>query len=190
MLSFIFQQRGLSKLTSLIKQYLDPSAKAIFSRPQPFTNQFTDVIDQIKKKHFKTQNPTQITYKPRYAYTGYIKKHQWKPIAKEDVLEKEPYYEWNVKFCMLLGYSGGKYVGMQMQRNTDSNTIEEYLLQALLKNEWMTKKAYKQPHTIEFQRAARTDKGVSAARQCCSLLLRKFDLLNQLEIQIHHCKIH
>lgn len=78
---------------------------------------------------------------------------------------------------MLLGYSGGKYVGMQMQRNTDSNTIEEYLLQALLKNEWMTKKAYKLPHTIEFQRAARTDKGVSAARQCCSLLLRKFDLL-------------
>lgn len=177
---FLFQQGRLIKLTSLIKQYLDTSAKAVFSRPKPFTDQFTEVIDQIKKKNFKAQNPTRITYKPRYAYTGYIKKYQWKPIVKEDALEKEPYYEWKVKFCMLLGYSGGNYVGMQMQRNAYSNTIEEYLLKALLKNEWMTKKAYKHPHTIEFQRASRTDKGVSAARQCCSLLLRKFCAILQL----------
>lgn len=60
-----------------------------------------------------------------------------------------------------------------MQRNPDTKTIEEELLVAMLKHKWITEEGFKQPQTIQFQRAARTDKGVSAARQCVSLKLRK-----------------
>lgn len=58
-------------------------------------------------------------------------------------------------------------------RNPETKTIEEDLLKAMLKNNWITEDAFKQIQTIQFQRAARTDKGVSAARQCVSLKLRK-----------------
>lgn len=78
------------------------------------------------------------------------------------------------KCCMLLGYSGVNYFGMQ--RNPDTKTIEEDLLVAMLKNKWITDEGFKMAQIIQFQRAARTDKGVSAARQCVSLKIRKFTL--------------
>lgn len=77
------------------------------------------------------------------------------------------------KICLLLGYSGGKYNGCQRQKNSLQNTIEEHLLKALLKNEWITPYDYYNSHKIDFERASRTDKGVSAARQCISLLMSK-----------------
>lgn len=76
------------------------------------------------------------------------------------------------KCCLLLGYSGVNYFGMQ--RNPDMKTIEEDLLVAMLKNKWINDEAFKQAQVVQFQRAARTDKGVSAARQCVSMKLRKY----------------
>lgn len=52
-------------------------------------------------------------------------------------------------------------------------TIEEDLLKALLATKHITDEAFGQIQTIQFQRAARTDKGVSAAMQVVSLKLRK-----------------
>ncbi|XP_056636243.1 pseudouridylate synthase 1 homolog isoform X1 [Diorhabda sublineata] len=79
------------------------------------------------------------------------------------------------KFCLLLGYSGSDYFGMQ--RNPHTRTIEEDLLNALFKIKLIDKEGYDQVQTMHFQRAARTDKGVSAARQVVSLKLRdKIDL--------------
>lgn len=52
-------------------------------------------------------------------------------------------------------------------------TIEEELINALYKTKFITEEAFNQMQTIQFQRAARTDKGVSAARQVVSLKLRK-----------------
>lgn len=75
------------------------------------------------------------------------------------------------KCAVLLGYSGVNYFGMQ--RNPEMRTIEEELLAAMLRCKWITEEGYKQAQTIQFQRAARTDKGVSAARQCVSVKLRK-----------------
>lgn len=57
-------------------------------------------------------------------------------------------------------------------RNPFSKTIEEDLCKALLKTNLITQEAYDQMQTIHFQRAARTDKGVSAVRQVVSLKLR------------------
>lgn len=58
-------------------------------------------------------------------------------------------------------------------RNKGTKTVEEELLQALKCNNLITDEGFEQIQTMQFQRAARTDKGVSALRQIISLLLRK-----------------
>lgn len=75
------------------------------------------------------------------------------------------------KSIVLLGYSGINYSGMQ--RNPRASTIEEELLKAMLNQKWITDEAFDQPQALCFQRAARTDKGVSACRQIVSLKIRK-----------------
>nr|XP_012559772.2 tRNA pseudouridine synthase A [Hydra vulgaris] len=78
------------------------------------------------------------------------------------------------KVALLLAYCGANYSGMQ--KNPDVETIEEKLLDALCemkairaehKHEFLVNNV----NQISFQRAARTDKGVSAARQTVSLKL-------------------
>ncbi|KAJ9591469.1 hypothetical protein L9F63_002075 [Diploptera punctata] len=73
------------------------------------------------------------------------------------------------KVALLLSYSGQGYLGMQ--RNPGMKTIEEDLMMALLKAGLITEDAFNTPQLIQFQRAARTDKGVSAARQVVSIKL-------------------
>ncbi|XP_046431478.1 tRNA pseudouridine synthase A [Neodiprion fabricii] len=73
------------------------------------------------------------------------------------------------KVAMLLGYLGKNYYGMQ--RNPQMKTIEEDLIQALLQAKLINDEAFETIQTIQFQRAARTDKGVSAVRQVVSLKL-------------------
>lgn len=74
-------------------------------------------------------------------------------------------------FVLMLGYLGKDYFGMQ--RNPGKKTIEEDLLSALLKSDFITKEQFEDIRQIKFQRAARTDRGVSAVRQIVSLRLRK-----------------
>lgn len=121
------------------------------------------------------------SYKPRY--DGRSKKRNWEDYSAPRSADgeggsSEKRANFNPadrvkrkKFCLLLGYSGVNYFGMQ--RNPDMKTIEEDLLTAMLKNNWINEEGFKQAQYIQFQRAARTDKGVSAARQCVSLKLRK-----------------
>ncbi|KAH8388185.1 hypothetical protein KR200_009419, partial [Drosophila serrata] len=78
------------------------------------------------------------------------------------------------KSAILLSYCGANYYGMQ--RNPGMQTIEEELFKAMLKHKWITEDSFEQVQIACFQRAARTDKGVSAARQVCSVKLRKFKL--------------
>lgn len=112
-------------------------------------------------------------------YDGRSKRRGWEPIdrrgndddAKRVRINPEDRVK-RRKYCMLMGFAGANYCGMQ--RNPDVNTIEEEVLKALHKNKLIADDAFQVPQNIQFQRAARTDKGVSAARQCCSLKLRKF----------------
>lgn len=59
-------------------------------------------------------------------------------------------------------------------RNKGVKTVEEELLLALKSKNLITDEGFEQIQTMQFQRAARTDKGVSALRQIISLLLRKY----------------
>lgn len=68
-------------------------------------------------------------------------------------------------------------------------TIEEDLLTSLLKAGFITEEAFNTPQLVQFQRAARTDKGVSAARQVVSIKLpedtKVESINNHLPPQIH-----
>ncbi|KAG4073939.1 hypothetical protein HA402_014144 [Bradysia odoriphaga] len=75
------------------------------------------------------------------------------------------------KHCLMMGYSGSQYRGMQYQKRDGAPTIEEILFNAMLECKWITHEAYKMPHSIGFYHGSRTDKGVSALRQCCSIRL-------------------
>eukprot|EP01147_Barroeca_monosierra_P009309 gene9309-1576_t len=71
------------------------------------------------------------------------------------------------KRAILLGFNGAGYYGMQ--RNHGYMTIEEDLLTAFYEAGLIPKEGYVKPQYIRFQRCARTDKSVSAARQVVSL---------------------
>ncbi|XP_041370240.1 tRNA pseudouridine synthase A-like [Gigantopelta aegis] len=71
------------------------------------------------------------------------------------------------KVALLLTYCGAGYYGIQ--RNAGFPTIEEELIQALLKAELIPQEHADTPHKMSFQRASRTDKGVSAAGNVISL---------------------
>ncbi|XP_013383207.1 tRNA pseudouridine synthase A isoform X2 [Lingula anatina] len=71
------------------------------------------------------------------------------------------------KVALLLAYSGSGYMGMQIQK--DVTTIETDLVSALYKAGVIPEEHAEEMQKMKFQRAARTDKGVSAAMQLCSL---------------------
>lgn len=50
-------------------------------------------------------------------------------------------------------------------------TIESKLLEAMVKAGLITQELADKPLDFNFQRAARTDRAVSAVRQCCSMWL-------------------
>ncbi|EDQ88429.1 uncharacterized protein MONBRDRAFT_32742 [Monosiga brevicollis MX1] len=71
------------------------------------------------------------------------------------------------KYALLMGFQGTSYAGMQ--RNIGFETIESTLLRALLVTGCIDKNNYETPQSMHFQRCARTDKGVHAARQVVAM---------------------
>lgn len=98
------------------------------------------------------------------------------------------------RFCLLLSYSGKNYLGMQ--RNPGMHTIEECLLKALKDSGMITDEHYNRPQLMYFQRAARTDKSVSAIKQIVSIKIAesidsRLDDINKLlpdDIRLMGCK--
>uniref|UniRef100_A0A915NLK7 tRNA pseudouridine synthase n=1 Tax=Meloidogyne floridensis TaxID=298350 RepID=A0A915NLK7_9BILA len=70
-----------------------------------------------------------------------------------------------VKYAMLLAYQGQNYFGMQFQRNPKFPTIENHLFNAMEAHGFITKEHYVNLMDWHFQRAARTDRSVSAVGQ-------------------------
>ncbi|KAG6543765.1 hypothetical protein Mapa_014796 [Marchantia paleacea] len=70
------------------------------------------------------------------------------------------------KIAMIVAYCGAAYQGMQ--RNPGAITIEGELEQALYRAGAITKENFGVPRKVDWMRAARTDKGVSAIGQVVS----------------------
>lgn len=142
------------------------------------------------------------TFIKKPKYNGRSKKRQWEerrsdkgetivqklprketPTENKPVTEQEPQVDRGKrhKYVMLMGYSGVGYYGMQ--RNPATRTIEEEYFKALWNSKYIDEISYLQVQNMQFQRAARTDKGVSAARQVVSLKLH--DDFNIAEINTH-----
>ncbi|XP_055848984.1 pseudouridylate synthase 1 homolog isoform X2 [Episyrphus balteatus] len=130
----------------------------------------SDAIDAFnqKKEELKQQK---LEHKARC-----IKKRQWveSKLTEEEIAAKRANFDpadriKRKKCALLMGYCGADYYGMQ--RNPGMQTIEEDLFNAMLKHKWITEEGFNQAQQTQFQRAARTDKGVSAARQICSIKL-------------------
>lgn len=118
-------------------------------------------------------------YTPRFQYNGYVKKSHWKYYDKNhkhgNEKETEAQYKYRMlkkqKFCLLMAYAGGNYYGMEF--NATRNTIEDKLIIAMAKSGWILDEHIEKPRLLDFQHGSRTDRGVSAARQNVSLILRK-----------------
>lgn len=70
-------------------------------------------------------------------------------------------------------------------RNSNVSTVEEELFKALLKADIILQTEFDYPKTMKFQRAARTDKGVSAVRQIVSLKIPLKEICNTLPEKIN-----
>lgn len=100
----------------------------------------------------------------------------------------------NKKFCLLVSYCGQNYMGMQ--RNPGAKTVEDELFKGMLAAQVINRQQYVSPRDILFQRAARTDKHVSALKQICSLkvletITEKLDDINKYlpdDIRVMACK--
>lgn len=171
-----YQNFRRGKLSSLLKQYFAPATTA---STKSFTDKFAHIIERINDRKKSNINQTErlVPYKPRYTYEGQGKKHHWISVSQVDheLFKSRPKSSLGYvkKYCLLLGYAGANYLGIQRQRDQNPNTIEEQLLKVLLKHQWITSLEHSFTKNLDFARASRTDKGVSAVKQCISLLLRK-----------------
>lgn len=165
-----------------------------------FTTLSTKTLDADVSASVLATMSEKFIKKPKY--DGRSKKRQWEERRSdkgESILEKLPKRD-NVpekntenesqaeidkvkrrKFAMLMGYSGVGYYGMQ--RNPQTKTIEEDFFKALWNANIINEECYYQVQNMQFQRAARTDKGVSAARQVVSLKLA--ENVNIADINAH-----
>ncbi|XP_055607594.1 pseudouridylate synthase 1 homolog [Uranotaenia lowii] len=129
-------------------------------------------IGETKTKHEERYQQKRKQWNAKNRYNGSVKKRKWEdpPEDPEAVRNFDPASRVKKRKCVIImGYSGVDYLGMQ--RNPGTKTIEEDLLGAMLKHSWISEEAFGQPQQVQFMRAARTDKGVSAATQVVSLKL-------------------
>ncbi|RXG69286.1 tRNA pseudouridine synthase A, mitochondrial [Armadillidium vulgare] len=98
----------------------------------------------------------------------WVKRIQLEPVPKPEN-EDEICRRKLKKFVLLLSYCGKGYLGMQ--RNPGYKTIEDDVLNAMFQANLIKEEGVICPQSIRFQRAARTDKGVSAVRQIISVKL-------------------
>lgn len=117
----------------------------------------------------------QRSYQPRYEYRGVISGPRYIINKAKKVDPNAQLNEGQSKnHSILLAYSGAKYVGYQRQPWKGAiNTIEQELLSAMLKSNWITDSHYWKPHKVRMEKASRTDSGVSASRQIVSVLMCK-----------------
>ena len=73
------------------------------------------------------------------------------------------------KVAVVFGYNGGGYSGLQIQSGSDKRTIEADVADAILAAGGMIAANREQLSKVNWQRCARTDKGVHAATNLLSL---------------------
>lgn len=162
-------------------------------KPKTITEQFTESLKGFKAvKKSSPTNKREVDllrpsdgYVSRFQYNGFLRRSHWKyyddnanqrPAAHGPDTEEQYNYRMlrKRKFCILLGFAGGHYHGMQYQFYKDINTIEKELFAAMVKNRWILPEHEHKMWLVDFNHGSRTDTGVSAARMNVSMFLREF----------------
>jgi hypothetical protein len=120
-----------------------------FSNYSTFAAKMSEALTE--KKEAKSNYKKKENYVPRY-------KRAWEKRADDNVTyEKRACLAGERvkrrKFAVFMTYRGMNFFGMQ--RNPEMQTIEEELLKAMLKNEWINQEGFVQPQLFQFQKAAR-----------------------------------
>ncbi|KAG5680661.1 hypothetical protein PVAND_010155 [Polypedilum vanderplanki] len=172
MLSQIVRNFNLVQKGSFLKKYI---AQSTFCKQKLKLSSFCDIMEKaIDEREENLNVKKEERHKAnKERYDGRVKRRVWENKPESEEAKKQRIEEFGEerikrrKCVILLGYSGVNYSGMQ--RNPDTSTIEEELMKAMLKVKWINEMAFETPQQVQFQRAARTDKGVSACRQVVSI---------------------
>lgn len=124
-------------------------------------------------KEKKIRYPTSKQRKEYFEKNKRIRRDGTWPTTREEQEKREPRDPSiprlpKKKVALLMGFSGSGYSGMMINPNA-GKTIEQDLFSALCSMGAVSKDNSDDIKKISFMRAARTDKGVSAAGQVCSL---------------------
>lgn len=120
-----------------------------------------------KRQGARIKNPT--SKQKKEFFEAKVQARKLEDKQPREVREKDPDYVRlpKKKVALLMGFSGTGYQGMQM--NPNAKTIEGELWKALVAAGAVSKDNSDDPAKVSLMRAARTDKGVSAAGQVVSL---------------------
>lgn len=119
-------------------------------------------------------------YEPRFSYNGYLKNRTWvsfdeqpkQSITSEQQDQQRQYAQRRKsKHCLLMAFAGDNYYGMQY--NKTMNTIEKHLFEAMIRHGYMLTEHLEQLYRVKFVHGSLTDRGVSALRMTCSMILRE-----------------
>lgn len=174
----LFRRALVVSIVPARSNYLETTS-VLRKRSLSFLAQMSEAVEaKIVEGKARHEDRKRQQQERKERYNGAIKKRKWEdPPADPDAVRNfDPASRVKKRKCIILmGYSGVNYLGMQ--RNPGTKTIEEDLLVAMLKHGWISEEAFGQPQQVQFQRAARTDKGVSAATQVVSIKLpEKLDI--------------
>ncbi|XP_017035647.1 pseudouridylate synthase 1 homolog isoform X1 [Drosophila kikkawai] len=171
-------------LSRIINRYTKAAVrlKTCTTRHKSFAAAMSEALDKLELEN-EARKAAKASEEEAVKETNRVKRNlkrkkwvDWKTQDEEDAasgVKRAPFDPADrikrKKSAILLSYCGANYYGMQ--RNPGMQTIEEELFKAMLKHKWITEDSFEQVQIACFQRAARTDKGVSAARQVCSVKL-------------------
>ncbi|KAJ9074754.1 tRNA pseudouridine synthase 1 [Entomophthora muscae] len=122
------------------------------------------------KKDKKIRFPTAKQRREHFEMNKRTRSDDTWPTTRKEHENKEPSGPRlpKKKVALLMGFSGTGYSGMMFNPNA-KKTIEDDLFSALCLSGAVSKDNSTDIKKVSFMRAARTDKGVSAAGQVCSL---------------------
>ncbi|KFD57293.1 hypothetical protein M513_01804, partial [Trichuris suis] len=155
----------MRSLVNYFRLLLRSGRRILFKMGENVT-EHNNVFDELPLKRVRQESDTEKTEAGEEKGTEFVRKKK-------------------LKYALLLSYRGKAYHGMQI--NQETPTIEYFLFDALKKLNYISEEQARKPSCFKFQRAARTDKGVSAARQVCSVQLPlKEDSTDEAVASLNH----
>jgi galactokinase/tRNA pseudouridine(38-40) synthase len=120
----------------------------------------------LKRRRSTIENPTNSIGQ---LHTGEIERLEANPELTVASAQARPIRHKKRKVVLFIGYNGTRYSGMQV--NPGVTSIESVLFESLLECGLVSSTNKDTMREVQWSRAARTDKGVSAACQCVSVKL-------------------